>query len=158
MGESMGHATRVGLMAAMAAAVTLAACGGGGGTNGPSPGPVVSVGGDYAMAVVLAENSCGAVTVLPLPTRVAHTPGATQFQLTHGPNTFEGTLEGGGAFRTAPRTFADAGSSVTLSIAGRFLLLGLDATVTVDQSAPAPACRYLVRWMGTKQGAANVIP
>jgi hypothetical protein len=154
----MGYATS-GLMAAMAAAaVTLAGCGGGGGTNGPSPGPVLSVGGDYAMAVALTENSCGAVTVQPLATRVAHTPGATQFQLTHGPNTYEGTVDAGGAFRTTPRTFADAGSSVTLGIAGRFLTTGLEATATVDQSAPAPGCRYLVRWTGTKQGAANVIP
>jgi hypothetical protein len=35
---------------------------------------------------------------------------------------------------------------------------GLEAVVTVDQTSPAPACRYLVRWTGTKQGAPNVIP
>jgi hypothetical protein len=118
------------------------------------------VGGDYAIAVALAENTCGAVTVLPLPTRVAHTPGAEQFQLTHGPNTYTGTFDaaGGGLFRTVARTFADATSSQTVHIQGRFLTTGLEAEVTVDQTAPAPACRYLVRWTGTKQGAPNVIP
>ena len=147
-----GHAV-VAVMASV-----LAGCGGGG-TNGPSPGPaVLSVGGDYAMAVALAENGCGAVTVQPLPTRVAHAPGSTQIQLTHGPNTFQGTVDAGGAFRTTPRTFADASSSVTLQIDGRFTSGGLEALATVDQSAPSPACRYVVRWTGTKQGAPNVIP
>ena len=45
-----------------------------------------------------------------------------------------------------------------MHIEGRFITTGLEAVVTVDQSAPAPACRYLVRWTGTKVGAANVIP
>lgn len=145
----------------VAGALSLVACGGGGGTGGdptgPS-GPVLSVGGDYSMAVELTENACGAVTVLPLPTRVAHAPGGLQFQLTHGPATYEGTLEAGGGFRTAARVFADATSSQTVHIEGRFIPTGLEAVVTVDQAAPVPACRYRVRWTGTKQGAANVIP
>jgi hypothetical protein len=119
---------------------------------------VLSVGGDYAIAVALTENTCGAITVLPLPTRVAQTPGALQFQLTHGPNTYAGTLEAGGVFRTAARTFADATSSQIVHIEGRFVATGLEAVVTVDQEAPVPACRYRVSWTGTKQGAANVIP
>lgn len=143
---------------AVAVVLSLAGCGGGG-TTGPSGGsPVLSVGGDYAMAVVLAENGCGAVTVLPLPTRVVHTAGAAQFQLVHGPGTYDGTVDPDGRFRTAPRTFADSASSQTVAIEGRFLAAGLDATVTVDQSAPPPACRYVVRWTGTKTGAPNVIP
>jgi hypothetical protein len=110
------------------------------------------------MTVALAENGCGAVTVQPLATRVAHTPGSSSIQLTHGPNTFQGTVDPGGAFRTTPRTFADASSSVTLTIDGRFTVGGLEALATVDQAAPSPVCRYVVRWTGTKQGAANVIP
>ena len=145
-------------LSAVALVMSVAACGGGG-TTGPSGGPpVLSVGGDYAMAVVLAENGCGAVTVLPLPTRVVHAAGAANFQLVHGPGTYDGTVESDGRFRTAPRTFADAASSQTVAIEGRFMATGLDATVTVDQSAPPPACRYVVRWMGTKSGAPNVIP
>lgn len=145
---------------ALAAAVSLGACGGGG-TAGPtgSRGPERSVGGDYTIAVELTENACGAVTVLPLPTRVNHTPGALQFELTHGPATYTGTLDAaGGGFRTAVRTFSDAASSQTVQIEGRFVATGLQAVVTVDQSAPAPACRYLVRWTGTKVGSPNVIP
>jgi len=142
------------------AGVLSLACGGGG-TSGPTGvGPVRSVGGDYTMAVELTENGCGAVTVLPLPTRVAHSPGAMQFDLTHGPATYSGTFDGagGGAFRTAARTFSDAVSTQVLHIEGRFVVSGLEAVVTVDQSAPAPACRYLVRWTGTKVGSPNVIP
>jgi hypothetical protein len=145
------------LKAGVALAVSLTACGGSV-TNGPGQ-PLLAVGGDYTMAVELTENTCGAVTVLPLPTRVTHTPGATQFQLTHGPATYTGTLDAtGGGFRTAVRTFSDAASSQTVHIEGRFVATGLEAVVTVDQTSPAPACRYLVRWTGTKQGAPNVIP
>ena len=145
----------------LAGVLLLAACGGGGTPEGPTTtGPVRSVGGDYTMAVELTENGCGAVTVLPLPTRVAHSPGAMQFELTHGPATYAGTFDAaaGGAFRTAARTFSDAGSTQVVHIEGRFVATGLEAVVTVDQSAPAPACRYLVRWTGTKVGAPNVIP
>ena len=141
----------------------LGACGGSGGGGGtPSGGSsLVAVGGDYAMAVALTENTCGAVTVLPLPTRVEHTPGATDFRLTHGPNTWSGTLAAGGSFATETRTIADgAGGSVAIRIEGRFSTTGLEALATVNAlpAAPQPACRYVVRWTGTKQGAPNVIP
>lgn len=98
--------------------------------------------------------------MLPLPTRVTHTPGASQFQLTHGPATYTGAFDdaAGGAFRTQAQTFADAGSSQTVHIQGSFRATGIDAVVTVDQTAPLPACRYLVRWTGSKVGAPNVIP
>jgi hypothetical protein len=145
-----------------AAACVMAMTGCGGGSTGPTPptAPVRSVGGDYTMVVALGENGCGAVTVQPLPTRVTHTPGASQFQLTHGPGTYTGTFDeaSGGAFRTAAQTFGDATSSQIVHIQGRFTATGLEAVVTVDQTAPAPACRYLVSWTGTKVGAANVIP
>jgi hypothetical protein len=147
-------------VAAAACAIGMAGCGGG--STGPTPPttPVRSVGGDYAMVVALGENGCGAVTVQPLPTRVTHTPGASQFQLAHGPGTYSGSFDeaAGGAFRTAVQTFSDATSSQTVHIQGRFTATGLEAVVTVDQTAPAPACRYLVGWTGTKVGAANVIP
>ena len=61
-------------------------------------------------------------------------------------------------FCTEARTFADATSSQTVTIEGRFVTTGLEAVVTVDQATPIPACRYRVSWAGTKQGAANVIP
>jgi hypothetical protein len=143
---------------AVAGALALAACGGGGAT-GPAA-PVRSVGGDYTMVVALGENGCGPVTVLPLPTHVTHTAGASQFQITHGPATYTGSFDdaAGGAFRTQALVLSDAGSSLTVHIQGSFRATGLDAVVTVDQTAPLPACRYLVSWTGTKAGAANVIP
>jgi hypothetical protein len=140
-----------------AAAVAAAACGGG---SGPTPGTVLlSVGGDYTMAVALAESGCGAVTVEPLPTRVAQTPGALEFQLTHGPATYAGTLDREGGFVTQPRTFADGAATQTVSITGHFTRTGFDAVATVDvQSPTTAACRYVVRWNGTKVGSPNVIP
>lgn len=151
-------------LALVALAAMAAACGGSSGGPGapssPSPGPAqLSVGGDYAMAVALTENGCGAVTVEPLPTRVAHAAGSTQIQLTHGPATYAGTVDAAGRFTTQPRVFTDAAGSQTLAIAGQFTTTGFQATVTVDvQPAGAAACRYVVRWTGTKTGAPNVIP
>jgi hypothetical protein len=113
---------------------------------------VLSVGGDYAMTVALTSNDCGAVTVLPLPTRVDHTPGATRFRLTHGPNTFDGSVAADGTFTTDQATLSDGS---TIVIAGRFSVSGLEATATVSQPGP---CRYVVRWTGAKQGSPNVIP
>jgi hypothetical protein len=121
---------------------------------------LIAVAGEYAMAVALTENTCGAVTVQALPTRVEHTPGATEFRLTHGSNTWAGTLAAGGAFTMETRTFPDGGGTQAVRIEGRFLPTGLEALATVDvqPAAPQPACRYVVRWTGTKQGAPNVIP
>jgi hypothetical protein len=144
--------------AVLLAAIALAGCGGDGGAAGPTA-VVRSVGGDYTMAVELGENGCGGVAVLPLPTRVTHTPGASQFQILHGPGTYTGAFDdsAGGAFRTQAQVFSDGVSSQTVHIQGSFRATGLDAVVTVDQTAPT-ACRYLVRWTGTKSGAPNVIP
>jgi hypothetical protein len=144
-------------------ALALGACGGG--TSPPTTPstpatPVLSVGGAYTVAVALATNSCGAVTVAPQPTSVTHTPGANRFALVHGANTFNGSVAADGAFTTDPLGLNDAGTALTVTLVGRFSVTGLNATVTVDQRPPAPgsACRYTVAWTGTKQGAPNVIP
>lgn len=141
-----------------AAVISAAACGGGSAppTGGSTP---ISVGGDYTMAVALAESGCPGVMVEPLPTRVQHTPGALQFQLTHGPATYSGTLDAAGGFVTQPRTFNDGVSTQTVSITGHFTRTGFEAVATVDVQTPnAAPCRYVVRWNGTKVGAPNVIP
>jgi hypothetical protein len=129
-----------------------AACGSGGGGGGTGGTRLLAVAGDYAMVVALTSNTCGAVTVLPLPTRVDHAAGATRFRLTHGPNTFDGSVSADGTFTTDRATLGDGS---TIVIAGRFMATGLDALATVDQTTP---CRYVVHWTGTKQGAPNVIP
>jgi hypothetical protein len=144
---------RVAVLAVVVGVGSLLACGGGGGGGGNPNGPrVLSVGGDYAMTVALTSNDCGAVTVLPLPTRVDHTPGAARFRLTHGPNTFDGSVSADGTFTTDQATLSDGS---TIVIAGRFSASGLEATATVNHPAP---CRYVVRWTGAKQGTPNVIP
>ena len=140
---------------AAAGIVVLCACGGGGGADPPTGPRVLAVAGDYALAVALTENDCGAVTVQPLPTHVEHTPGAGRLRLTHGPNTFDGSVSADGAFTTDARTLSDGSGTFTITVNGRFTTGGLEALATVALSRP---CRYVVRWTGTKQGAANVIP
>ncbi len=138
----------------------LGACGGGSSGTPPAPSPVLSVGGAYTVAVALATNTCGAVTVAPQPTSVTHTPGANRFSLVHGANTFNGAVAVDGSFTTDPLALNDAGTALTVTLQGRFAVTGLNATVTVDSRPPAPGspCRYTVAWTGTKQGAPNVIP
>jgi len=140
-------------------AVALGACGGSSSPATPAA-PVLSVGGTYSVAVALGQNTCGPVTVATQPTSVTHTPGANRFTLVHGSNGFAGSVSTDGSFTTDPLALNDAGSALSVVLRGRFSTTGLTATVTVDvvRPAPAPACRYLVQWTGTKQGAPNVIP
>jgi hypothetical protein len=137
----------------------LPGCGGGGaGPTPPAPSP--QVGGDYDVAVQLVENACGnGVQVQPQPTSVTHAAGATTFTLVHGGLQVTGTLSRDGAFTTQPVAVQDPLGPAQLAISGRFTTNGLEATVTVDvqRAAPAPACRYIVAWSGTKRGAPNVI-
>jgi hypothetical protein len=127
--------------------VLAAACGGGSSDNGTTqPSPT---------ALSVTENSCGAVTVLPLATRVEHAAGATSMRLTHGA-TYDCTVTAAGAFTCTPRTFDVSGRQETVTIAGQFRTTGFDATASV--AVQPTACAYAVRWTGTKQGPANVIP
>lgn len=136
-------------------------CGGGGG-SGTNPTPAgIQVGGQYSTAVTLTEDTCGGTSVQSLPTAVAQTSGQTRFTLTHGGTTYSGTLSADGSFRTDSLTINDAaGSALTIVIEGRFAIQGFDGvvSVSVDRTAPAADCRYVVHWAGTKQGAPNVIP
>jgi hypothetical protein len=138
----------------------LAGCGGGGGGTPTPSSRVIQVAGTYPTAVTLGENSCGTVTVMPNPTVVAHTPGATRVTLTHVGTSYSGPLAADGTFTTEAVTVRDsAGTASTIRIAGRFSATGFDAQVTVDvQPASGAACRYIVRWVGTKDGAPNVLP
>ncbi len=142
-----------------AAGVVVVACGGS--TSDPGPDPsVIRVGGEYATAVSLTENSCPGISVQNLPTTVAHAPGAATLTVTHAANAYQGALQTDGRFTTTPRSLSGPGEVHRLSIAGRFTTTGFDATVTVDvqRDAAPETCRYVVRWVGTKQGAPNVIP
>jgi len=139
--------------------LAFCACGGSSSPTTP-PTPVLSVAGTYAVVVALGQNSCGPVTVATQATSVTHMPGANRFTLVHGSNSFSGSVTTDGSFTTDPLALNDAGSTLSVVLQGRFSTTGLTATVTVDVVPPAPAsaCRYLVQWTGTKQGAPNVIP
>jgi hypothetical protein len=91
---------------------------------------------------------------MPNPTTVTHDPGATRLTLTHAGTAYPGTIGSDARFTTDPRTLS---GGVQVAIGGRFLTTGFEAQVTVDQTGAAP-CRYVVGWVGTKQGSPNVIP
>ncbi|MEO8675207.1 MAG: hypothetical protein ABI569_06475 [Casimicrobiaceae bacterium] len=112
----------------------------------------LSVGGAYPTTVSLVpgQNTCGTVTVQNAVTTVTHTPGTHAVSLTHAGNTYTGTLEDDGRFATAPKVLTGGGSQFTITIDGSFTLGGFTATVRVDQNAPAPACFYLVDWVGVR--------
>jgi hypothetical protein len=148
------------LAVACLASALAAACGGAG---GPTPTPsaaVIQVGGTYPTAVALGENTCGPVTVLPNTTTVTHTPGAVRVILTHAGTRYSGSLSPDGTFSTDAVTVRDStGTASTIRIAGRFTASGFEALVTVDvQPATGAACRYVVRWTGTKEGPPNILP
>jgi hypothetical protein len=91
-------------------------------------------------------------------THVTQTPGAHTLSLTHASTTYTGTVEDGGSFSMEPRMLTIGPNQFTITITGQFSRPGFTATVRVDQTAPAPACFYLVDWAGTNQGGANSFP
>lgn len=122
------------------------------------PAAIPQIGGQYDVAVRLSQNDCPATpTVLPQPTSVTHTAGASAFTLVHGGLRVTGSVGRDGAFTTQPLAVQDALGPATLTIGGRFTANGLEATATVSVTATGNACRYLVTWTGAKQGPPNVL-
>jgi hypothetical protein len=141
----------------LAASLVASGCGGdGGGRTGPSPAATLQVSGTYATAVTLQEDACGGVTVQPQPTTVTQSAGRVALQ--HAGTTYSGPIGGDGAFSTDEVRLSGADGPLAIRIAGRFTATGFDALVTVDVQRASGACRYVVRWAGTKQGPPNVIP
>ncbi len=114
--------------------------------------PVLSVGGvsSTQVSLVPGQNTCGNVNVQNNPTTVVQTPGSHALTLTHAGITYEGTVEDDGSFSMQPET---VGGQFTITIQGQFTPQGFTATVRVDQTAPA--CFYLVDWVGLKDVGAN---
>ena len=120
---------------------------------------VLRVAGTYATAVALGQSSCAGIVVADNPTTVSHVPDALGVTLTHAGNAYTGTVQRNGSFATSPRAVGEPAQTHTLTIAGRFSTSGFEATVTADVSRNgSPACSYVVSWVGTKDGAPNVIP
>ncbi len=117
--------------------------------------PVLSVGGAYStdVSLVPGQNTCGNVTVQDNPTTVVQAPGSHSLTLTHAGITYEGTVANDGSFAMEPEA---VGGQFTITIQGQFSPQGFTATVRVDQAAPA--CFYLVDWVGLKGVGANFIP
>jgi len=117
--------------------------------------PVLSVGGSFSTRVSLVpgQNTCGNVTVQDNPTTVVQVPGAHALTLTHAGITYGGTVADDGTFAMQPQ---NVGGNFTITINGQFTPQGFTATVRVDQAAPA--CFYLVDWVGLKDVGANFFP
>jgi hypothetical protein len=148
-------------VAGVLAVAAVAGCGGG--TSGPGGGGAsgqLQVGGTYQVTPTVLQSVCGTVTVEPGPATVAHSPGASDFRLTHVGQTYAGRVERNGSFVTDPLVISlGQGSTDTVRLEGRFRTDGLEATVTVDTNhAGAAPCRYVVGWQAAKQGSPNVIP
>src|SRR4029450_959923 len=101
-------------------AIVLSACGGGSSPGAPPPAAVPQVAGAYDVAVRLLQNDCAAPpVVMPQPTSVAQTPGASDFTLTHGGLRATGSVARDGAVTTQPLTGPDGVGSARPTIAGR---------------------------------------
>jgi hypothetical protein len=118
--------------------------------------------GTYATQVSLlhGQNTCGAVSVQNNETTVDHTKGEDRISITHAGNTYEGTVDDSGHFKTKPRTLPMGDSEYTISIVGRFSSTGFDATVTVEVKQPSSpsTCSYKVVWKGKKRATDSVDP
>lgn len=120
---------------------------------------VLRVAGTYATTVTVQQRTCTAIIVANNPTTVSHVPDAQDVTLTHAGNAYTGTVQRDGSFATIPRSVGEPADTQTLTIAGRFSTSGFEAAVTIDVSHNgSPVCNYVVRWVGTKDGAPNVIP
>lgn len=132
--------------------LTLGACNG-----DPGVPSVIRVGGTYQTAVSVIASDCVGQTVEQHPTTVAHVPGATALTLTHAGNSYSGTLDADGSFRTAPVSQVFDGVSYQIGITGRFSTTAIDAEVHVA-AARQPPCSFTARWVGPKDGAPNTLP
>jgi hypothetical protein len=126
----------------------------------PDVEPILSVGGSNGTHVTLVpdQNTCGNVTVQDNPTTIGHTPGSHSLTVTHAGTTYTGTVDDDGAFRTEPKSVSAGGSTFTITIQGTFDHEGFQAQVRVERTAPAPACSYLVDWLGFRLEGANFFP
>lgn len=126
---------------------------------GPSP-QLLSVAGTYATAVTMVADSCAGTVIQDNPTIVRQQPGDTIMSLTHAVIAASGSVHNDGTFQMAPAVVSISGVNYHVDIGGQFELRGFAATVHVgvgDIGQPT-RCGYSVRWVGTKQGAPNVIP
>jgi hypothetical protein len=144
-------------------ALLLGGCGGDGGTN---PTPVLSVGGTYEVQKTVTVDGCGgAPGVFSNPATVRHTPGASTIVLNdHGTRDLPGTIASDGSFQLAVYRGPALGvEGVDTYDPGAFRTNGFAMHVTTivrrsEGSPPQADCTVLADWLGTKQGAPNVIP
>ena len=143
----------------------LAGCGGGNGTSAPpaAPAGTLHVAGTYTIARSYVSNTCdpeipGATTTVT--GTVTHAPGGSQFTLANSDGgNFNARIEADGTFTSGVQSRIGVnGESYDLLFEGRFAVQGFRATVAVDLFRAGGACRSVLDWEATKQGAPNVIP
>lgn len=141
------------LAAALAAALSISACGGT--TTGPGPQAppgTLAIAGTYQIVQRAVETTCGDTgTPATVTGTVTNTPGAAPFVLSDtGGTTFNGTLQSNGSF-TATAVFGpdSGGQTYTQRLEGTFTATGFTARLNVDVSPRN--CRFTRDWTGTKQ-------
>lgn len=122
--------------------------------GGTAP-PQLTVGGTYATAVTILNNSCPNTVVQDNPTTVHQMPGDTTMSLSHAAISGPGVVHLNGAFSMPVIILNLGGVTYNITISGSFTAMGF----TAQASLVIPGqCGYTVQWTGTKQGAPNVIP
>ena len=138
---------------------------GGSGSSAPTapPNGALHVAGTYTIARSYLSNTCdpeiAGATATVMGT-VTHAQGASQFTLANSDGgNFNGRVETDGTFTSGlqHRTGAN-GESYDLLFEGRFSVQGFRATAAVDLFRAGGACRSVLDWEATKQGAPNILP
>jgi hypothetical protein len=156
---------RIGAVPAALLYGLAAACGGGNGTSAPPapPAGTLHVAGTYTIVRSYVSNTCDPEipgTTATVTGTVTHAQGGSQFTLANSDGgNFNARIETDGTFTSGVQSRIGVnGESYDLLFAGRFSLQGFHATVAVDLFRAGGACRSVLDWEATKQGAPNVIP
>ncbi len=128
--------------------IAVVACGG---SAQIAPAGNAGFAGTYATAVTLASNTCGTITVQNNPTSVTYDATTRAVSFTHAGTTYSGSVAADSTFTTPPRAVnVNDGFAYSIGLAGKFRPNGFDATATVDRTGGSGACRFTVRWAGTR--------
>ena len=111
------------------------------------------VAGSYDTAVELVSNSCGPVTVQPMPTTVKGGDTDSAVVLTHAGIAHQGTMDRKGAFQTSEIALGTGATTYRVAMRGKFAsATNFSAVVTVRElNAGSEKCNYRVRWTGTRR-------
>jgi hypothetical protein len=109
--------------------------------------------GSFDTAVEIIANTCGPVTVQPMPTTVSAGASDSSIVLTHAGIAHHGTVSRDGSFSTTEVTLGSGATTYRVSMRGRFATANtFSSTVTVRElTSSTEKCSYRVKWSGTRK-------